>query len=59
VGEEYLRPKQAAEYLNVSPRTFYNLVVKGLPIVKISETVGGGVITKRSWIDEWMESQRR
>lgn len=54
--ESYFKPSEAATYLNVSLKTVFRLIERGLPSMKLSNTSRGGILIKKSWIDQWMEA---
>lgn len=49
-----LKPEQAAEFLNVSPRTLWRLTASGdVPVVRLGRTVR----YRRQSLSKWIESQ--
>jgi excisionase family DNA binding protein len=53
----WLSAKEAADYLGVSTRTVYECCRAGLRHVRISDTPGGVLRFRRTWLDAWMESR--
>ena len=53
IGEQLLTAPQAAEWLNVSPRTLWDLTRKGrVPAVKIGRLVRYEVADLKAWIGQ-------
>ena len=57
VDDRRLSAKEAAAYLGVSTRTLYACCRSdGLRHARITQTRGGVMRFRRSWLDGWMES---
>ena len=54
IQQEFFRPREAAKYLRVSPRTLFGWRKKGLPYYR----QGRVVRFKRDEIDAWMRTHR-